>query len=160
MAGALIASCVGDGAAAGVPDAPRLPWWSVTKTALAACALALTAHGRLELDAPLPERAYTLRHLLAHTGGLGNNTARADYAAAVGRGDAPWTDDEILTRVRPDPFLFAPGQRWSYSNTDHFLLRRLMAERAVVEHAAGSAAQAATNPGRPAGLRTMDGSEP
>jgi len=33
--------------------APRSPWWSLSKTALATAALALVQRGELELDSPL-----------------------------------------------------------------------------------------------------------
>jgi D-alanyl-D-alanine carboxypeptidase len=122
----LIASCSGDGRLDGDPAAPPVPWWSVGKTCLAAAALVLVARRRLALDAPLPDRAYTLRHLLQHTAGLGSYTERPEYLAAIDRGDAPWSDAELLARVRLDPFLFAPGTGWSYSNTGYFLVRRLI----------------------------------
>jgi len=122
----LIAYCVGDGAPEGDVSAPPVPWWSVTKTCLAACALVLVDRGRLLLDARLPDRACTLRQLLQHTSGLGSYTERPDYRAAIERGDEPWTDAELSARVRLDPFLFEPGQGWSYSNTGYFLIRRLI----------------------------------
>ncbi|MFL5043348.1 MAG: serine hydrolase domain-containing protein [Xanthobacteraceae bacterium] len=107
-------------------DAPPVPWWSVGKTAIAACALVLVARGRLTLDECLPHRAYTLRQLLQHTSGLGSYTARSEYTAAVERNEVAWTDSELLGRVRLDPFLFVPGTGWSYSNTGYFLIRRLI----------------------------------
>jgi CubicO group peptidase (beta-lactamase class C family) len=111
-------------------DAAPVPWWSVGKTALAACALVLAARGRLVLDDCLPQRAYTLRQLLQHTSGLGSYTALSEYTAAVERREVAWTDSELLGRVRLDPFLFEPGAGWSYSNTGYFLIRRLI-EQAV-----------------------------
>jgi D-alanyl-D-alanine carboxypeptidase len=112
--------CVGDVAA------PPVPWWSVTKTCLAACALVLVERGRLTLDDPLPDRPYTLRHLLAHTSGLGSYTARPEYHAAIERHETPWPDADLFRRLRFDPFVFAPGQGWSYSNTGYFLVRHLI----------------------------------
>jgi len=122
----LIVSCTGEGILDGAVDAPPVPWWSIGKTCLAACALVLVARGRLALDVPLPDRAYTLRQLLQHTSGLGSYTARPEYLAAIERGDVPWTDAELLSRIRLDPFLFGPGKAWSYSNTGYFLIRRLI----------------------------------
>jgi D-alanyl-D-alanine carboxypeptidase len=131
--GVLVASCVDDGPCEGDAAAPPVPWWSVTKTCLAACALVLVARGRLTLDDPLPDRAYTLRHLLQHTSGLGNYTERSEYRDATARNDAPWTDIELVARLRLDPFLFAPGQGWSYSNTGYFLVRRLIEQSLDVD---------------------------
>ena len=51
-------------------DRSEVPWWSVTKTVTAAAVLALVGEGRLDLDAPLAGRAYTLRQLLQHRAGL------------------------------------------------------------------------------------------
>jgi hypothetical protein len=122
----LIVSCGGDGNVQGDLGAAPVPWWSVTKTCLAACALVLVARGRLALDDRLPDRAYTLRQLLQHTSGLGSYTERSEYRAATERAEEPWSDSELLKRVRLDPFLFEPGQGWSYSNTGYFLIRRLI----------------------------------
>ena len=52
-------------------DTP-VPWWSFTKTILAAASLRLVAQGRLELDKPVAGKPYTLRYLLQHRAGLGD----------------------------------------------------------------------------------------
>src|SRR4051794_20500643 len=103
--GVLVASCVDDGPCEGDAAAPPVPWWSVTKTSLAACALVLVARGRLTLDDPLADRAYTLRQLLQHTSGLGSYTERSECRDAKARYDAPWSDAEVLARARLDSFL-------------------------------------------------------
>ena len=126
----IVAACDDAGIILGDIDATPVPWWSVTKTALAACALVLVARGRLSLDTRVPDRIYTLRQLLQHTSGLGSYTARPEYKAAIERHETPWTDADLLGRLRLNPFLFAPGQGWSYSNTGYFLVRRLI-ERAA-----------------------------
>src|SRR3954470_17274063 len=122
----LVVVCSGEDRLDGDVGHPPVPWWSVGKTAIAACVLELVARGRLALDESFEGRPYTLRQVLAHTSGLGSYTERPDYTQATERGDGPWTDAEMLARVRLDPFLFAPGQGWSYSNTGYFLLRRLI----------------------------------
>ncbi|MEE1886735.1 serine hydrolase [Pseudomonas sp. 137P] len=64
---------------------PCVPWWSFTKTVLAATALTLVRDRRLALDASLPETTYTLRQLLRHEAGL------AEY------GELPaWSADERM----------------------------------------------------------------
>src|SRR5258708_40098707 len=50
-----------------------VPWWSFTKTILAATALVLVRDGRLALDRSVESRPFTLRQLLQHQSGL------ADY---------------------------------------------------------------------------------
>ena len=129
----LVACCVDDGPLDGGPATQPVPWWSVTKTCLAACALVLVARGRLKLDELLPSRAYTLRQLLQHTSGLGSYTERSEYREATARNDTPWSHAELMARLRLDPFLFAPGHGWSYSNTGYFLVRRLIEQTLDVD---------------------------
>jgi CubicO group peptidase (beta-lactamase class C family) len=49
---------------------PLVPWWSFSKTVLAAGVLVLVDRRKLDLDAPIAGAPYTLRHLLQHTSGL------------------------------------------------------------------------------------------
>jgi len=83
-----------------------VPWWSLTKTAIAAAALALVGDGRLALDEPLDARPYTLRQLLQHTAGVPEYGALAAYHEAVSRRDAPWSVEELLRRVVADRLLY------------------------------------------------------
>ena len=111
---------------------PPVPWWSLTKTALAAGALALAAEGRLALDAPLRDRPFTLRQLLQHTSGLPDYGGLAAYHEAVARNEEPWQDGLLLQRVGAETLQFAPGAAWAYSNVGYLFVRRL------IEGAAGS----------------------
>src|SRR5262244_3744474 len=86
-----------------------VPWWSLTKTAIAAAALALVGDGRLALDEALHSRPYTLRQLLQHTAGVPEYGALAAYHEAVCRRDEPWSVEELLRGVVADRPLFAPG---------------------------------------------------
>src|SRR5258708_7388667 len=121
----LIASCVGDRLDCEHATA-IVPWWSITKTCLAACALVLVAGGRLELDRTLSGRRFTLRQLLQHTSGLGCYTETPDYEAALERHADPWTDEEFLRQIEKQKLRFEPGQGWHYSNLGYFLVRRLI----------------------------------
>ena len=103
-----------------------VPWWSLTKTAIAAAALALVGDGRLTLDEPLDARPYTLRQLLQHTAGVPEYGALAAYHEAVSRRDAPWSVEELLRRVVADRLLFAPGRGWTYSNVGYLFVRGLI----------------------------------
>jgi CubicO group peptidase (beta-lactamase class C family) len=105
-----------------------VPWWSLTKTALAAGALALVGDGRLALDAPLAGRPFTLRQLLHHTAGVPDYGGLAAYHEAVARGDPPWGDEELWRRIGAGKLLFEPGQGWAYSNVGYRLVRRLIEE--------------------------------
>ncbi len=104
-----------------------VPWWSITKTALAACALVLVAGGRLDLDRRMSGRNFTLRQVLQHTSGLTCYTEHPDYDPAVDAHQDPWRDQRILRTVAQTmPLKFEPGQGWSYSNTGYFLVRRMI----------------------------------
>src|SRR5262249_35480801 len=103
-----------------------VPWWSLTKTAIAAAALALVGDGRLALDEPLDSRPYTLRQLLPHTAGLPACGALAASHEAVSRRDAPWSVEELLRRVVAERLLFAPGRGWTYSNVGYLFVRLLI----------------------------------
>jgi CubicO group peptidase (beta-lactamase class C family) len=117
-------------------DVP-VPWWSFTKTVLAAAALALVRDGKLALDAPAAGRSFTLRQLLQHTAGVRNYGGLESYHAAVARGDGPWSADELLRRVPPADLLFPPGEGWAYSNVGYLLVRQ------SIEDAAGDTLGAA-----------------
>jgi CubicO group peptidase (beta-lactamase class C family) len=107
-----------------------LPWWSFTKTVTAACAFKLAEQGRLDLDAPLAGKPFTLRQLLAHRAGVRDYGGIAAYHAAVARGDTPWPVEELLARARSDELLFPPGQGWSYSNIGYLFVSQAI-ERAT-----------------------------
>ncbi len=98
---------------------------SVGKQFTAAAVVMLAEQGRLSLDDPitrfLPEgpaawRRITIRHLLTHTSGIGDYTdstldVRRDYAEA-----------DLVRLAARQALEFAPGERWSYSNTGYVLL--------------------------------------
>jgi len=103
-----------------------VPWWSFTKTLIAACVLRLAEDGFVALDAPLAGLPYTPRHLLQHRAGVGNYGGLSEYHEVVARGEEPWSDGEIFARIQPDKLLFTPGTGWAYSNVGYLLLRRLI----------------------------------
>jgi CubicO group peptidase (beta-lactamase class C family) len=107
---------------AGDPSAV-FPWWSFTKTAIAACALRLAEEQRLSLDEPLGEGGFTLVQLLQHTAGVPNYGRLPEYHAAVAAGDRPWPRDELVRRVAADRRDFPPGEGWSYSNVGFLFAR-------------------------------------
>lgn len=101
-----------------------VPWWSFTKTLIAVAALRLAEAGRLDLDARLPKRPYTLRQLLRHRAGLPDYGALPAYREAVAHGDAPWTDVELFARVDAETLRFPPGAGWAYSNVGYLVVLR------------------------------------
>lgn len=120
-----------DGIVVDAHDADQLvPWWSFTKTVLAAAALVLARDGLTELDRPLPGRSYTLRHLLQHRAGLAEYGALPAYHEAVARGDEPWSVSHLLAQIDADLLRHAPGEGWDYSNIGYLFVRQMIEERA------------------------------
>jgi CubicO group peptidase (beta-lactamase class C family) len=120
-------SLLRDGAyVAGERDEVDVPWWSFTKTVLAAAALVLVRDGKLALDERLPDRTYTLRQLLQHRAGVANYGALPAYHEAVKRNDDAWPPAVMLARCNADRILFEPGVGWTYSNIGYFYVRRLI----------------------------------
>ncbi len=111
-------------------ETPPVPWWSFTKTVIAAAALVLVRDGALTLDEPVRGKPFTLRQLLQHTAGFGDYGELADYHAAVARGDNPWPVDDLLSRCRADELRYAPGAGWRYSNIGYLLVRGIIEQTA------------------------------
>ena len=98
---------------------------SVGKQFTAALVQQLADSGTLSLDDPvrrwLPEGpprwdSITVRHLLTHTSGI------PDYTDSVVDLRRDYTEDELVQVAAALPPIFAPGERWSYSNTGYVLL--------------------------------------
>jgi CubicO group peptidase (beta-lactamase class C family) len=107
-------------------DAADVPWWSFTKTVIAAAALALVRDSRLALDEPLPNRPYTLRQLLQHRAGLTEYGRLPAYHEAVQRNEDAWPADEMLARTAAEQLVYEPGKSWGYSNIGYYFVRRLI----------------------------------
>jgi CubicO group peptidase (beta-lactamase class C family) len=103
-----------------------VPWWSFTKTVVAAAALALVRDGRLALDATLDGRPYTLRQLLQHRAGVTNYGGLAAYHDAVARDEDAWPVAELLVRTHADQLVYRPGDGWHYSNIGYLFVRQLI----------------------------------
>jgi D-alanyl-D-alanine carboxypeptidase len=99
------------------------PWWSFTKTVIAAAALRLAEDGRLSLDETLPGRGFTLGQLLQHTAGVPNYGGLPEYHRAVAAGDEPWSREDLLRRVGAWRAEFPPGTHWAYSNVGYLFAR-------------------------------------
>lgn len=106
-----------------------VPWWSFTKTVIAAAVLALARDGELVLDVPFAGRDVTLRQTLAHRAGIACYSGLAAYRSAVDGGHLPWSEDELLRRTGADRALHAPGVAFNYSNIGYLLLRRIVERR-------------------------------
>ncbi|WP_245667886.1 serine hydrolase domain-containing protein [Actinomadura macra] len=124
----------------GVGDEFRVA--SNTKTMMATLVLQLVAEGKLDLTDPVEKwlpgkvpngEAITLRMLLNHTSGLFDYTEDPVLRPSLlGRSQRRWTSADLLAvGVKHDP-LFAPGAKWSYSNTNYAAIG------AVVEQVTGT----------------------
>ena len=117
-----------------VPVTPQTKFriGSVTKQFTAAAILRLQEQGKLSVDDPLSKfvadyprgSEVRLRHLLTHTSGIHNYTNKPDFLDTV-RNPIKSVEDHIRS-FQNDPFDFAPGARWSYSNSGYFLLGHIV----------------------------------
>jgi CubicO group peptidase (beta-lactamase class C family) len=101
---------------------------SLTKQFTAACILLLQERGRLHVHDPISRylsglptawQEITLHQLLTHTSGIPNSTNRRENARIDRTGATP---QQMIALVGDKPLDFAPGTKWSYSNTGYFLL--------------------------------------
>lgn len=97
---------------------------SVGKQLTAAGILLLVQDGKIDLDAkigkylgdiPSAWKAITVRHLLAHTSGLGDYPPDMDF-----RKD--YTEDDFLNMIKATPLRYPTGERWQYSNYGYVVL--------------------------------------
>jgi CubicO group peptidase (beta-lactamase class C family) len=103
---------------------------SITKSFTAHAVLTLVAAGRLRLEdtvaAVLPDYVgpgaqVTVEQLLSHTSGIPNYVNEIPgLRPRLRRGEMQRAD--MLATFAPLPLLFAPGSRWSYSNSGYYLL--------------------------------------
>jgi D-alanyl-D-alanine carboxypeptidase len=101
---------------------------SITKQFTAAAILQLQEAGKLSIDSTLatylPRAPHasevTLRQLLSHTSGI------PDYFESCEHVGSPITSEGLTGLIAAKPLDFAPGTRWSYSNTGYVLLGRVI----------------------------------
>ena len=113
-----------------VPVTPetRFRLGSITKQFTAMAVLLLEQQGKLKVSDPVcqyveacPEawQPLSLHHLLTHTSGIPNFTGFPDYRPTMMKPSPP---AETLKRFRDRPLEFAPGSKFSYSNSGYVLL--------------------------------------
>ncbi|MFW2349905.1 serine hydrolase [Qipengyuania sp.] len=107
---------------------------SVTKQFTAASILLLQERGQLDIDRPVRTyladspaswNAITLRHLLQHTSGIPNLTDFDDFGTWK---YLPTTRAALIARFSDKKLDFAPGEKWSYSNSGYLLLSAIIEE--------------------------------
>jgi D-alanyl-D-alanine carboxypeptidase len=107
-------------------DTP-FPIFSITKMFVGALAVKLAQEGQLKLDDPLSGALpdwpnadrITLRMLLNHTSGVGNDQRRLERDTEA-RPRKVWTPRMTLSYVRDKPHA-APGEKWEYNNVNYVL---------------------------------------
>lgn len=128
----------------GVPLEPDmvLRLGSITKQFTAAAILLLQEAGKLSVadpitrylpDYPVHGHTITIEHLLTHTSGIFNYTAIPGYMESKIRRDL--TTDELIDEFKTQEMDFAPGERWSYSNSGYVLLGAIIEKVAGVSYA-------------------------
>ena len=105
---------------------PMVPWWSFTKTVLAATALSLVRDGLIRLDDPVLDQPFTLRQLLRHGAGLADYGELAQYHAAVSNNEPAWPANEMMQRLNGAQLRYSPGTGWRYSNVGYWFIARLI----------------------------------
>ncbi|WP_293779745.1 serine hydrolase domain-containing protein [uncultured Oxalicibacterium sp.] len=103
-----------------------VPWWSFTKTIIAAAVLVLVRDKILSLDETCPGKPYTLRQLLQHEAGLSDYGNLKDYHVSVEAGMSPWSVEEMQSRVNASNSAAAPRRNWAYSNIGYLHVRQLI----------------------------------
>ena len=109
-----------------VPVTPDTVFQSAStgKTFTAALVLLLEKDGKLKLDdlisryldkTPKAWEGITIRHLLTHTSGLGDPYTKIDLRKE-------YSEEELIALEASMPLLFAPGERFAYSNAGYHLL--------------------------------------
>lgn len=118
-------------------DAPNTPQTkfrlaSITKGFTAMAVMMLQEKGKLNLqdsvckylaDCPATWKSITLRHLLSHTSGIPDYTSLPGFMRTI---SLRLTNDELTASFRDKPLLFAPGETFSYSNSNYILLGQII----------------------------------
>ncbi|QYF93224.1 beta-lactamase family protein [Massilia sp. PAMC28688] len=110
---------------------------STSKQFTAAAVLLLVSEGKLSLDDDvrtwLPEipayvQVITVRDLLQHTSGLRDNTVLMTMGTGILESDYRSADEGMALISKQKALNFAPGTHFMYSNTNYFLLARIVAK--------------------------------
>jgi D-alanyl-D-alanine carboxypeptidase len=115
------------------------PIGSTTKSYTAVLVMHLVAERKIALDDPVSKylpgllrygNLITIRELLSQTSGLYDIANDPSFLAPYlhGKLGFAWTPEQLVGFAKAKPLLFAPGTRFSYSNTNYIVLG-LLAER-------------------------------
>ena len=100
---------------------------SITKQFTAAAILKLEEEGELSVNDPVSKYIpdwpkggeVTIRHLLTHSSGIHNFTAKPAFQTNV---TVATSLEALISSFKNDPYDFAPGEKFLYSNSGYVLL--------------------------------------
>lgn len=104
---------------------------STSKQFTATCMAILSLQGKISLDddirkyipeMPQYQRPITIRNLIHHTSGIRDYTTLLSLAGYVSYLDHPTVEETLEIIARQKSLNFPPGEKYSYSNSNYFLL--------------------------------------
>jgi CubicO group peptidase (beta-lactamase class C family) len=112
-------------------DHTRFRIGSITKQFTSAAIFKLAEDGKLGIDDPLSKfipkwprgNEVTLRHLLTHSSGIHNFTAKPGFYDHV---TEPISTEALIASFQNDPYDFNPGEKYSYCNSGYVLLGHII----------------------------------
>jgi D-alanyl-D-alanine carboxypeptidase len=113
---------------------------SISKQFTAAAVMRLVERGKVSLDDPLtkylpdyPTRGHRVlvRHLLQQTSGIREFFTVNGYDEMEAGAAESYSRQDLIDLFKREPFVFAPGERWAYSNSNYTLLG------VIIERASG-----------------------
>ena len=117
-----------------VPNSPQTVFrlGSITKQFTGMAIAMLQERGKLSVsdsvckyvaDCPSAWKPITVKNLLTHTSGITNYTAFPDFAKTT---ISPITNAEMIGILKEKPLDFAPGEKFSYSNSGYYVLGEII----------------------------------
>lgn len=114
-----------------IPNTPQTAFriGSITKQFTSAAIMLLQERGKLNVndsvckyvtECPAAWEPITIRHVLTHTSGIPNYTSFPKWMET--KAVMPVTPAELLAEYKTKPLDFAPGEKYSYSNSGYHLL--------------------------------------
>jgi len=105
---------------------------SITKSFTGLAIIQLASAGKIDLDKPIseylpdyegPGRIATVRQLLTHSSGIPNYTSGSEIPGIQeGLKRTAYSRGQMVDFFNSEPLIFEPGTKWSYSNSNYYLL--------------------------------------
>ncbi|MGQ0764016.1 MAG: serine hydrolase [Acidobacteriota bacterium] len=125
-----------------IPAAPETVYQlgSISKQFTAAAVMRLVERGKVRLDDPLTKhipdyptqgRTVLVRQLLHQTSGIREFLFLPGFDEMESGPAEKYSRDDLINLFKKEPFTFAPGERWAYSNSNYTLLG------VIIERASG-----------------------